>query len=190
MRRPASGVVHLNSIGGRVGEGYQIYQMVRDRKLATYTATDCVSRLHDRVFSAARKGICRPRRALAFTASVSAVSIRSSCRTSTPTCGARWRHMGRRRGSSRRRFRPVRIRCGIRRTGTCWPQRSSRNIVDPRPVRNVGHRPTGRDREGLERGLLAMPFYAPGPRQTTRRPSRRSATGLRKRSGSENPSRR
>ena len=40
---PGVKVVHLNSIGGRVGEGYQIYQIVRDRKLATYTATDCVS---------------------------------------------------------------------------------------------------------------------------------------------------
>jgi hypothetical protein len=40
---PGVQVVHLNSIGGRVGEGYGIYQIVRDRKLVTYTATDCLS---------------------------------------------------------------------------------------------------------------------------------------------------
>jgi hypothetical protein len=40
---PAVRVLHLNSIGGRVTEGYQIYQIVRDRNLITYTATDCVS---------------------------------------------------------------------------------------------------------------------------------------------------
>jgi hypothetical protein len=36
-------VVHLNSIGGRIGEGFQIYQMVHDRNLTTYTATECAS---------------------------------------------------------------------------------------------------------------------------------------------------
>jgi hypothetical protein len=40
---PAVRVLHLNSMGGRVAEGYQIYQIVRDRNLITYTATDCVS---------------------------------------------------------------------------------------------------------------------------------------------------
>jgi hypothetical protein len=40
---PAVRVLHLNSVGGRVTEGYQIYQIVRDRNLITYTATDCVS---------------------------------------------------------------------------------------------------------------------------------------------------
>jgi hypothetical protein len=40
---PGVRVVHLNSIGGRVGEGYLIYELIRDRKLASYTATDCVS---------------------------------------------------------------------------------------------------------------------------------------------------
>jgi GYF domain 2 len=36
-------VLHLNSLGGRVSEGYQIYRIVRDRQLTTYTATDCFS---------------------------------------------------------------------------------------------------------------------------------------------------
>ena len=40
---PGVQVLHLNSIGGRVAEGYEIYRIVRDRNLATYTATDCVS---------------------------------------------------------------------------------------------------------------------------------------------------
>ena len=40
---PGVQVVHLNSVGGRVSEGYEIYQMVRDRKLITYTATNCMS---------------------------------------------------------------------------------------------------------------------------------------------------
>jgi len=40
---PGVRVVHLNSTGGRVGEGYAIYKIVRDRKLVTYTATNCVS---------------------------------------------------------------------------------------------------------------------------------------------------
>jgi hypothetical protein len=40
---PGVQILHLNSIGGRVGEGYAIYEIVRDRKLVTYTATNCVS---------------------------------------------------------------------------------------------------------------------------------------------------
>ena len=40
---PGVQVVHLNSTGGRVAEGYAIYEIVRDRKLVTYTATNCVS---------------------------------------------------------------------------------------------------------------------------------------------------
>jgi hypothetical protein len=40
---PTVKVVHLNSIGGRIGEGLQIYELLRERKLATYTATNCVS---------------------------------------------------------------------------------------------------------------------------------------------------
>jgi hypothetical protein len=40
---PGVQVVHLNSIGGKVAEGYEIYQLMRDRNLITYTATDCVS---------------------------------------------------------------------------------------------------------------------------------------------------
>ena len=40
---PAVRIIRLNSIGGRVGEGYQIYEIVRDRQLATYTSISCVS---------------------------------------------------------------------------------------------------------------------------------------------------
>jgi hypothetical protein len=40
---PRVQVVHLNSNGGNVAEGYEIYQLIRDRKLITYTATNCVS---------------------------------------------------------------------------------------------------------------------------------------------------
>jgi hypothetical protein len=40
---PSVQVVHLNSVGGRVSEGYEIYHLVRDRKLITYTATNCMS---------------------------------------------------------------------------------------------------------------------------------------------------
>jgi uncharacterized protein DUF4339 len=42
-RTPGVQVVHLNNIGGRVSEGYLIYRMIRDRRLRTYTATDCFS---------------------------------------------------------------------------------------------------------------------------------------------------
>ena len=40
---PGVQVLHLNSVGGRVSEGYQVYQIVSDRRLTTYTATDCFS---------------------------------------------------------------------------------------------------------------------------------------------------
>jgi hypothetical protein len=33
----------LNSLGGRVAEGYLIHQLIRERKLISYTASDCVS---------------------------------------------------------------------------------------------------------------------------------------------------
>jgi hypothetical protein len=40
---PGVQVLHLNSVGGRVSEGHQVYRLVRDRGLTTYTATDCFS---------------------------------------------------------------------------------------------------------------------------------------------------
>jgi hypothetical protein len=40
---PTVKVIHLNSQGGRVGEGYEIYKLIRERKLITYTSTDCSS---------------------------------------------------------------------------------------------------------------------------------------------------
>jgi hypothetical protein len=40
---PAVRTVHLNSLGGRVSEGYEIHRLLRDRRLAAYTAADCVS---------------------------------------------------------------------------------------------------------------------------------------------------
>ena len=40
---PAVTVVHLNSSGGRETEGYQLYKLIRERRLATYTASNCVS---------------------------------------------------------------------------------------------------------------------------------------------------
>jgi hypothetical protein len=40
---PGVQVLHLNSVGGRVSEGYRVYRIARDRRLTTYTATDCFS---------------------------------------------------------------------------------------------------------------------------------------------------
>ncbi len=40
---PAIQVVHLNSQGGRMGEAYKIYRMIKERNLITYTSADCVS---------------------------------------------------------------------------------------------------------------------------------------------------
>jgi hypothetical protein len=40
---PGVKVLHLNSGGGRIGEGFLIYRMVRERNLTTYTATECAS---------------------------------------------------------------------------------------------------------------------------------------------------
>jgi hypothetical protein len=40
---PAVKVVHLNSEGGWINEGHEIYRIVRRRRLATYTSADCVS---------------------------------------------------------------------------------------------------------------------------------------------------
>ena len=40
---PSVQVLHLNSVGGRVSEGHQVYRIVRGRGLTTYTATDCYS---------------------------------------------------------------------------------------------------------------------------------------------------
>jgi len=40
---PTVKVIHLNSQGGRVAEGYEIYKIIRNRKLITYTSTDCAS---------------------------------------------------------------------------------------------------------------------------------------------------
>lgn len=40
---PTVKIIHLNSFGGRVGEGYEVYKIVRQRGLITYTSTNCVS---------------------------------------------------------------------------------------------------------------------------------------------------
>lgn len=40
---PAIKVVHLNSTGGLVSEGLRIHRLLKERKLTTYTATECAS---------------------------------------------------------------------------------------------------------------------------------------------------
>jgi len=40
---PTVKLIHLNSQGGRVAEGYEIYKLIRERHLITYTSADCVS---------------------------------------------------------------------------------------------------------------------------------------------------
>lgn len=40
---PTVKIVHLNSVGGLLSEGYQLQKLFRDRQIATYTAVDCVS---------------------------------------------------------------------------------------------------------------------------------------------------
>src|SRR6516165_11776976 len=36
-------VVHLNSIGGRIGEAEKLYNLIRDRQLITYVNFQCLS---------------------------------------------------------------------------------------------------------------------------------------------------
>jgi len=40
---PAVQIIHLNSQGGRVSEAYQLYKLIKERNLSTYTSADCVS---------------------------------------------------------------------------------------------------------------------------------------------------
>jgi hypothetical protein len=40
---PQIGVVHLNSIGGRIGEAQKLGKIIRERKLDTYTSAQCLS---------------------------------------------------------------------------------------------------------------------------------------------------
>ncbi len=40
---PTIQVIHLNSQGGRMNEAYQLYKMIRERNLITYTSADCES---------------------------------------------------------------------------------------------------------------------------------------------------
>lgn len=40
---PAVQIIHLNSQGGRMNEAYQLYKMIKERSLSTYTSADCVS---------------------------------------------------------------------------------------------------------------------------------------------------
>jgi hypothetical protein len=36
-------VVHLNSVGGRIGEGEKLYNVIRERRLTTYVSANCMS---------------------------------------------------------------------------------------------------------------------------------------------------
>jgi hypothetical protein len=40
---PAIRVIHLNSLGGRIGEARKLRDLIRQRRLVTYTALDCAS---------------------------------------------------------------------------------------------------------------------------------------------------
>ncbi len=40
---PTVKVVHLNSVGGLLAEGYKLQKLLRERQLITYTSVDCVS---------------------------------------------------------------------------------------------------------------------------------------------------
>jgi hypothetical protein len=40
---PQIKVVHLNSIGGRIGEAEKLSKLIRDRRLNTYTSSSCLS---------------------------------------------------------------------------------------------------------------------------------------------------
>lgn len=40
---PAIKIIHLNSQGGRINEAFQLYKMIKERNLSTYTSADCVS---------------------------------------------------------------------------------------------------------------------------------------------------
>lgn len=40
---PAIQVIHLNSQGGRMNEAYQLYKLIKERNLITYTSADCAS---------------------------------------------------------------------------------------------------------------------------------------------------
>jgi hypothetical protein len=59
------GVVHLNSIGGRIGEGEQLYNVIRDNHLTTYVSERCLSAC-TLAFSAGRDRILRHGAILGF----------------------------------------------------------------------------------------------------------------------------
>lgn len=40
---PTIKVIHLNSQGGRIGEAYKLYKIIKQRSLITFTSADCVS---------------------------------------------------------------------------------------------------------------------------------------------------
>jgi hypothetical protein len=155
---PGVRVVHLNSIGGRVGEGYQIYQMVRDRKLATYTATDCVSACTIAFLGGSQRYLSTKAR-LGF----HSISFGGVDQKQLPDINADLRRTLAAHGAP-----PWFIEKALS-TGadSMWypPNRDLlaakivTNIVDPDQFAMSGIA-NWRDREGLERGLLAMPFYA------------------------------
>jgi len=40
---PTIQVIHMNSQGGRMNEAYQLYKLIKERRLITYTSADCLS---------------------------------------------------------------------------------------------------------------------------------------------------
>jgi hypothetical protein len=154
---PGVKVVHLNSIGGRVGEGYQIYQIVRDRKLATYTATDCVSACTIAFLGGSQRYLSSKAR-LGF----HSISFGGVDQKQLPDINADLRRMLAAHGAP-----PWFIEKAVS-TGadSMWYPPSKdllaakivTQIVDPDQFGMSGI-VNWRDREALERGLLTMPFY-------------------------------
>ena len=58
-------VVHLNSIGGRIGEGEQLYKVIKDNNLTTYVSAECLSAC-TLAFSAGRERVLKNGAVLGF----------------------------------------------------------------------------------------------------------------------------
>ncbi|MBO0765910.1 MAG: hypothetical protein J2P50_15180, partial [Hyphomicrobiaceae bacterium] len=155
---PGVKVVHLNSIGGRIGEGFLIYRLVHDRNLVTYTATECASACTIAFLGGSQRYLSSKARLGFHSGSFGSLDGRQY-----PDMNADMRHILAVHGA------PAWFidRALSTSASSMWyPPHSdlvAANIVtlvvDPGKF-GVSGMPIWRDREAIERELLAVPFYA------------------------------
>jgi hypothetical protein len=155
---PGVKVVHLNSVGGRIGEGFLIYRLVRDRNLATYTATECASACTIAFLGGSQRYLSSKGRLGFHSGSFGSIDGRQY-----PDMNADMRRILAAHGA------PAWFidRALSTSASSMWyPQHNdlvAANIVtlvvDPGKFGMSGM-PIWRDREAIERELLSVPFYA------------------------------